>query len=106
MGPIDDQTRNNVAMAFTSILRGSPAAAGVNLQRAGLALHTIFEHTEEGEPIDLAALLFYLVQEAKIPEGPATEIIVVLKSREPRFTGVTFALPPSCANLTLSLIHI
>ena len=76
---IDDQTRTNLNRAFVSVLRGSQVAASINLQRASLALFTIIEHTADGEPIDLGALLFYFTHEAKIPEGPATELCVVLK---------------------------
>lgn len=97
---IDDQTRTNLNRAWASILRGSSAAAQINLQRSSLALFTIIEHTEDGQPIDLGALLFFFTHEAKIPEGAATEMIVVLKSREARFPGLSFTLPQSCAGLT------
>jgi hypothetical protein len=96
----DDQTRASVNQAFTGILRGSPMAGAVNVQRASLALFTIFEHTETGEPVDLGALYFYLVHEAKAQEGHAIEAMVVLKSREARFPGVTFTLPQACASLS------
>jgi hypothetical protein len=97
---IDDQTRTNLNRAFASILRGSPAASALNLQRSSLALFTVIEHTEDGQPIDLGALLFFFTHEAKIPEGAATELLVVLKSREARFPGLSFTLPQSCAALT------
>jgi hypothetical protein len=98
--PIDEQTRNAIALAFTSIVRQGPLNGVVNNQRMSLAIHTLLEHTEPGEPLEGQALFHHLVVDNKAPEAAAIEALVVLKARESTFRGITVELPQQAQGLT------
>ncbi len=94
---IDEQTRTNTVTAFTSILRAG-SLGGINIQRAGLAMHTLIEHTPADTALDLQSIAHFLTQN-QAPQSAVIEAMVVLHSRAPRL-GVSMELPLQCSALT------
>lgn len=100
MGWIDEQTRNAIALAFTNIVKQGPLNGLVNTQRMALAIHTLLEHTEAGQGVELEALYHHLTVDNKAPVAAAIEALCVLKSKESTFRGVRLELPQACLALS------
>lgn len=101
--PIDEQQKSNLVTSFTALVRQAQLP-GVEVQRIGMAFRMALDVVEPDQPIDLASLHEFLVQEQKVPQQASLELCVILKSREERL-GVVFTVPPGAQMLPASEVE-
>jgi hypothetical protein len=96
---VDQSTRQNLSMAFNTVLRTSALVGKIDQQRTSLAFAAFLESLPEGTNlVPLGPLYDFLLQQ-KAPEAAVRETLVYFQSREGRF-GVTLQLPPQLASLS------
>ena len=95
---MDDHQRQALVTAFNNALRACNLVGTVDLQRTSLAFAAMLQNLPRPGVVPLGPLYDLLLSQ-KAPESVAREAMLVLKSREARFT-VRLELPPALQSLS------
>jgi hypothetical protein len=89
---VDDHQRQALVTAFNNALRACNLVGTVDLQRTSLAFAAMLQNLPRPGVVPLGPIYDLLLSQ-KAPESAAREVLLVLKSREARFTA-RLELPP------------